>query len=192
MSKAAKNKSSHKKRPPTRHLAWLDLEMTGLDPQKERIIVLALVVTDLDLHIIAEFPGLAIHQPDSLLRSMDSWNRKHHKASGLVERVRASRIGERQAEWRALNFLQAYMRPQSSPLCGNTVHQDRRFLARYMPELESYFHYRNLDVSTLKELSAYWRPEIVDLTKKDSKHLALDDIKDSIIELQIYREHFLR
>ena len=189
---AASHAHYAQKKPEVRHLVWLDLEMTGLNPDKERIIEIALVITDLDLRILAEFPGLAIYQPEALLSRMDQWNRKHHKASGLLERVRQSRIMESQAEWRALDFLQRYVVAGLSPLCGNTVHQDRRFLAKYMPKLERYFHYRNLDVSTLKELSGYWRPEVHCLLNKQHKHRALDDIRDSIAELKVYRQHFLR
>ena len=180
------------KRPDVTRLVWLDLEMTGLDPAKERIIEIALVVTDTNLHVVAEFPDTAIYQAPLLLSNMDNWNKRQHKASGLLERVRSSRISEQQAEWRALDFLKSHLPPQSSPLCGNTVHQDRRFLVKYMPELERYFHYRNLDVSTLKELSDYWRPDIQPVIQKERKHRALEDIKDSITELKVYRELFLR
>lgn len=185
-------KSDNKQKLVTERLIWLDLEMTGLDPERERIIEIALVVTDSDLHVVAEFSGLAIYQSDKLLQAMDSWNKRHHKTSGLLARVKASRISEEQAQWRVLDFLKSYVTPQTSPLCGNTVHQDRRFLVKYMPELERYFHYRNLDVSTLKTLSHYWRPEISSMVNKDRKHLALDDVKDSIEELRIYRRYFLR
>ncbi len=174
------------------NLIWIDLEMTGLDPDKERIIEMAIIVTDDQLNQIAESPVIVVHQPDSILNAMDEWNTRQHGGSGLVERVRGSEISEAQAEQQMLDFLKLYLKPGKSPMCGNSVHQDRRFLNRYMPELENFFHYRNLDVSTLKELVKRWRPELVAGLKKQGAHLALDDIRDSINELKYYREHFLK
>ncbi len=165
--------------------------MTGLDTRTDRIIEIATVVTDSDLNILAEGPVLAIHQSDAVLAAMDEWNRNQHGRSGLVERVRASRIDEAAAQRQTLEFLAAHVPPGASPMCGNSVCQDRRFMARCMPELEAWFHYRNLDVSTLKELAKRWYPAIARGFKKDSTHLALDDIRDSIDELRYYREKLL-
>ncbi|HSW71074.1 MAG TPA: oligoribonuclease [Gammaproteobacteria bacterium] len=173
------------------HLIWIDLEMTGLDPEKERIIEMAVIVTDSELNMVAEAPVFAIHQSDELLNNMDSWNTKQHNTSGLVARVQASKISEAEAEQAMLAFLKQYVPAGKSPMCGNTVYQDRRFLTKYMPELEKYFHYRLLDVSTLKELAQRWAPEIYSGVQKESKHLALDDIRESIEELKYYRKHFL-
>jgi len=161
--------------------------MTGLDCQADRIIEIATIVTDSQLNILAEGPMLAIHQPDAALAAMDDWNRKQHGASGLVARVQASAINEQQAEWQTLEFLRRYVPKGESPMCGNSICQDRRFLARCMPELEAYFHYRNLDVSTLKELARRWYPDLNSFGKT-STHLALQDIRDSIEELRFYRE----
>jgi len=169
------------------NLIWIDLEMTGLNPEKERIIEMALIMTDPQLNVLAESPVIAVHQSDTLLNAMDSWNTKQHNSSGLVERVRASTITEAQAEATMLEFLKQYVPAGKSPMCGNTVYQDRRFLTRYMPELERYFHYRLLDVSTLKELALRWAPRIYNGLQKESKHLALDDVRDSIAELKYYR-----
>ncbi|MDR9467494.1 oligoribonuclease [Marinospirillum sp.] len=174
------------------HLVWIDLEMTGLDPQKERIIEIATIVTDSELNILAEGPVLAIHQPDSLLDAMDDWCTKTHGGSGLTQRVKDSRISTREAEQATLDFLRDYVKPGTSPMCGNSVHQDRRFMLQEMPELEAFFHYRNLDVSTLKELAKRWNPEVKKSFKKQNTHLALDDIRESVAELRHYREHFLR
>ncbi|PIE02045.1 MAG: oligoribonuclease [Thiothrix nivea] len=174
------------------NLIWIDLEMTGLDTINDVIIEIATVVTDKDLQILAEGPVLAIHQPDSVLDGMDDWNRKQHGSSGLIKRVQESTTTEQQAEQATLEFLKQYVPASTSPMCGNTICQDRRFLARYMPELEAFFHYRHLDVSTLKELAKRWRPELPDQFNKRENHLALDDIYDSIAELQFYREHFLQ
>jgi oligoribonuclease len=171
-------------------LIWIDLEMTGLDVERERIIEIATVVTDDNLEIIAEGPMLAVHQSDELLASMDEWNASHHGSSGLCDRVRQSSVSESDAEKQTIAFLQEHLSAGASPMCGNSVHQDRKFLAKYMPELADFFHYRNLDVSTLKELAARWRPDLK--LEKESKHLALDDVKDSIDELKLYREHFLK
>lgn len=169
------------------NLIWIDLEMTGLDPEKERIIEIATIVTDTQLNALAEGPVFAIHQSDELLSKMDSWNTKQHNASGLVERVRASTISEVEAEARTLEFLKQYVPAGKSPMCGNTIYQDRRFLYRYMPELERYFHYRLLDVSTVKELALRWAPRIYAGIQKEAKHLALDDIRESVEELKYYR-----
>ena len=165
--------------------------MTGLDPLADRIIEIATIVTDPDLEVLAEGPVVAIHQPDEVLARMDDWNRKHHGASGLVDRVRASPFGAADAERRTLAFLGPLVVPGSSPMCGNSVCQDRRFLAREMPQLERFFHYRNLDVSTLKELARRWAPQIAAGFEKRSAHLALADIRESIGELRHYRTHFL-
>lgn len=173
-------------------LVWIDLEMTGLDPDKERIIEIATIVTDADLNTIAEGPVLAVHQPDSLLEAMDEWCTRTHGESGLTQRVRESRVSEADAERETIAFLQAHLEPGQSPLCGNSIGQDRRFLVRYMPGLEAFFHYRNLDVSTIKELARRWRPDVLDGVKKKGSHLALDDIRDSIEELRHYRETFFR
>jgi oligoribonuclease len=173
------------------NLIWVDLEMTGLDPEKERIIEMAIIVTDSQLNILAESPVIAIHQSDDLLNAMDTWNTKQHNGSGLVMRVKESKVTEAEAEAMMLQFLKQYVPAGKSPMCGNTVYQDRRFLNRYMPELEKYFHYRLLDVSTLKELALRWAPEIYAGVKKESKHLALDDIRDSVEELKYYRAHLL-
>ncbi len=170
------------------NLIWIDLEMTGLEPQTDHILEIATVVTDSQLNILAEGPVLAIHQSDELLAAMDDWNRKQHGESGLVDRVRASVLDERAAERQTLEFLQRYVPKDKSPMCGNSICQDRRFLARFMPELETYFHYRNLDVSTLKELGRRWYPERIKGFNKNSTHLALQDIRDSIDELRFYRE----
>lgn len=174
------------------HLIWIDLEMTGLIPEEDRIIEIATIVTNTDLQVVAEGPVLAIHQSRAVLDKMDDWNQHHHGVSGLVERVKVSPVNESDAEEQTLQFLSQYLDPGMSPMCGNSVHQDRRFLARYMPELEAFFHYRNLDVSTLKELAKRWRPDVADGVKKESSHKALDDIRDSIRELKYYREHFIR
>ncbi len=169
------------------NLIWIDLEMTGLDTQTDRIIEIATIVTDSQLNILAEGPMLAIHQSDEILQAMDEWNTRQHNKSGLTKRVRASTVNEKEAEQRTLEFLSHYVPKNCSPMCGNSICQDRRFLHRCMPELEAYFHYRNLDVSTLKELAKRWYPNCKGLNK-DSTHLALDDVRDSIRELSYYRE----
>jgi oligoribonuclease len=174
------------------NLIWIDLEMTGLDPEKERIIEIATIVTDSRLRLLAEGPSMAIHQSDALLAAMDDWNTEQHGSSGLAARVRESRLSEREAERETLEFLRHWVPEGASPMCGNSIGQDRRFLVKYMPQLERYFHYRNLDVSTVKELARRWRPDVLDGVKKQGSHLALDDIRDSIAELQHYREHFFR
>ena len=170
------------------NLVWIDMEMTGLQPDSDRIIEIALLVTDPQLELLAEGPVLVVHQPDSVLEAMDSWNRSVHKKSGLIERVRASAMAEAQAESEALAFLARHLPAASSPMCGNSICQDRRFLARWMPKLESFFHYRNLDVSTLKELVRRWKPEAVKGFAKEGKHEALADILESIEELKYYRK----
>ncbi|ANN77131.1 oligoribonuclease [Bordetella flabilis] len=173
-------------------LVWLDMEMTGLDPEKERIIEVAVVVTEPDLTVVAEGPVLVIHQPDALLDAMDSWNKSTHGKSGLIDKVKASAISEPEAEDILIAFLAQHVPAGKSPLCGNTISQDRRFMFRYMPRLEQFFHYRNLDVSTLKELARRWRPDVYKSFEKKSRHEALADIYDSIEELKHYREHFLK
>ncbi len=174
------------------NLIWIDLEMTGLDTTSDLIIEIATIVTNSKLDILAEGPVLAIHQADEVLNAMDEWNTKQHGNSGLTGRVRSSTLDERQAEQQTLEFLRQYVPENTSPMCGNSICQDRRFLARCMPELEGFFHYRNLDVSTLKELAIRWAPETAKEFKKGSTHLALDDTRDSIRELQFYREHLLK
>ncbi len=174
------------------NLIWIDLEMTGLDPKRERIIEIATLVTDAQLNLIAEGPNLVIHQDDAVLEAMDEWCTRQHGQSGLTQRVRDSRISERDAERATLAFLQQHVDKGASPICGNSIGQDRRFLVPYMAELESYFHYRNLDVSTIKELARRWRPEVLAGVIKKGEHLALDDIKDSINELRHYRQHFFQ
>jgi oligoribonuclease len=174
------------------NLIWIDLEMTGLDTVHDQIIEIATVVTDANLNVLAEGPTLAVHQPDDLLDGMDEWNQQQHGGSGLIERVRRSRYDEAAAEQETLEFLKSLVPPGTSPMCGNSICQDRRFLARTMPRLEGYFHYRNLDVSTLKELAMRWAPSIAEGFKKESRHLALEDVYDSINEMKFYRDYFLR
>ncbi|MFO8154688.1 MAG: oligoribonuclease [Pseudomonadota bacterium] len=173
------------------NLIWIDLEMTGLDTDNDRIIEIATIVTDARLNVLAEGPVLAIHQPDQVLDGMDEWNTRQHGDSGLVERVRASSVTEAEAEERTIEFLSRYVPAGASPMCGNSICQDRRFLARCMPKLEAWFHYRNLDVSTLKELARRWAPEVYSGFSKGGAHLAMDDIRESIQELVYYRRNFL-
>ncbi|MDP4556321.1 oligoribonuclease [Halomonas meridiana] len=173
-------------------LVWIDLEMTGLEPDKERIIEVATLITDAQLNVVAEGPVIAVKQPDSLLAGMDDWNQKTHGESGLVARVKASTIETQEAERQTLDFLRQYVVAGSSPMCGNSIHQDRRFLEREMPDLWAFFHYRNLDVSTVKELAKRWNPGALVGFKKQNAHLAMDDIKESIAELAHYRRTFLR
>jgi len=173
------------------NLIWIDLEMTGLVPEKDNIIEIATVVTDANLNVLAEGPSLAIHQNNKHLDSMDEWNTRQHTKSGLIQRVKESEISVNEAEKQTLGFLMKYVDPGASPMCGNSICQDRRFLYNYMPELEKFFHYRHIDVSTLKELAVRWKPDVVTTSFKQSKHLALSDIYDSINELKYYREHFI-
>jgi oligoribonuclease len=173
------------------NLIWIDLEMTGLVPEKDIIIEIATVVTDADLNVLAEGPSLAIHQDNKYLESMDEWNTRQHTKSGLVQRVKESEISVNEAEKQTLDFVMKYVDPGASPMCGNSICQDRRFLYNYMPNLEKFFHYRHIDVSTLKELAVRWKPDVVSNSFKQSKHLALSDIYDSINELKHYREHFI-
>ncbi|MDA8127808.1 MAG: oligoribonuclease [Betaproteobacteria bacterium] len=174
------------------HLLWLDMEMTGLSPDSDRIIELAIVVTDADLNTVAEGPVLVVHQPDAVMNTMDNWNKGTHGKSGLIDRVKVSQLNEADAEAQMLDFVKQHVPARTSPMCGNSICQDRRFLARYMPQLEAFFHYRNLDVSTLKELAKRWRPGLSEEFKKSNKHEALADIYESIEELKHYREHFIR
>ena len=174
------------------NLAWIDMEMTGLQPDSDRIIEIATLVTDAQLNVLATGPVLVVHQPQEVLDAMDSWNKSTHGKSGLIERVKASPVAEAEAEARMLAFVQQWVPSRTSPMCGNSVCQDRRFLARYMPAFEAWFHYRNLDVSTLKELARRWRPEVYQGVQKQGSHTALADIQESIAELRHYRDHFLR
>jgi oligoribonuclease len=174
------------------HLVWIDLEMTGLDPDTDRIIEIATIVTDKHLGVLAEGPVLAIHQSEAVLGAMDDWNTRQHASSGLTQRVIVSRTDEASAQRSTLAFLEQWAEPGRSPMCGNSICQDRRFLARHMPALERFFHYRNLDVSTLKELAQRWAPHIAQGFQKSSTHLALDDVRESIRELEYYRERLLR
>jgi len=175
-----------------KNLIWIDLEMTGLDTNNDYIIEIATIVTDGDLNVLAEGPMIAIHQSDEILEAMDEWNTRQHGGSGLVDRIKATRTTEAEAEQQTLDFLKEYVPAGVSPMCGNSICQDRRFMARIMPELEAYFHYRNLDVSSLKELARRWAPKVEKSFKKKSSHLAMDDVKDSIRELQHYRELFIK
>ncbi|MEI8571898.1 oligoribonuclease [Methylomonas sp. EFPC1] len=174
------------------NLIWIDLEMTGLDPDNDLIIEIATVVTDKNLQILAEGPVMAVHQSDAALAAMDDWNQKHHGQSGLIQRVKESKIDAAEAEALTIAFLQEWVPARTSPICGNSICQDRRFLYRYMPKLEAYFHYRNLDVSTVKELAARWAPQLKDGFNKQASHKALDDIIESIEELRYYRETFFK
>ncbi|MGZ8154721.1 MAG: oligoribonuclease [Burkholderiales bacterium] len=173
-------------------LIWIDMEMSGLDPEKDRVLEVAIIVTDSLLNTVAEAPVLVVRQGNDVLDAMDDWNKSTHGKSGLVDRVKASTLTEGEAEERLLSFLSDLVPPRISPMCGNSVHQDRRFLARYLPRLEAFFLYRNLDVSTLKELARRWKPEIMAGLTKHGKHEALADIYESIEELKYYREHFLK
>jgi oligoribonuclease len=179
-------------RPNEMNLIWVDLEMTGLEPDTDRIIEVAVVVTDMHLNVIAEGPVFAIHQSDETMDKMDAWNKGTHGKSGLIDRVKASTVDEAEAETQLIAFLKQYVPAGKSPMCGNTICQDRRFMARTMPKLEAFFHYRNLDVSTLKELCRRWKPELVGGFKKHQKHTAMADIIESIEELKYYREHFIK
>jgi oligoribonuclease len=179
-------------RPNEMNLVWVDLEMTGLEPDTDRIIEVAVIVTDMHLNTIAEGPVFAIHQSEETLDKMDAWNKGTHGRSGLIDRVRNSTVSEEQAEAALIAFLKQFVPAGKSPMCGNTICQDRRFMARTMPKLEAFFHYRNLDVSTLKELCRRWKPELVSGFKKHQKHTALADIIESVEELKYYREHFIK
>ena len=179
-------------RPNEFNLVWIDMEMTGLDPDNDRIIEVAAVVTDPNLNVLAEGPVIAVHQSDATLDKMDAWNKGTHGRSGLIDRVKASTINEAQAEEQLIAFLRQWVPSNKSPMCGNSICQDRRFMARGMPKLEAFFHYRNLDVSTLKELCRRWKPELASGFKKAQKHTALADIIESIEELRYYREHFIK
>lgn len=174
------------------NLVWIDLEMTGLEPDVDRIIEIATIITDADLNILAEGPVIAVHQPDSVLAQMDEWCTNTHGSTGLTQRVKESQVSEADAERQTIEFISNYVDKGVSPLCGNSIGQDRRFLVKYMKSLEAFFHYRNLDVSTVKELARRWKPEVASSFKKKGVHLALDDIRESIGELQHYREHFFK
>jgi len=174
------------------HLVWLDMEMTGLEPERERIIELAMIVTDSNLVSIAESPVWVVHQSDALLDAMDNWNKSTHGKSGLIDKIKASTMDEAAVETAALAFMQEFAPKGSSPMCGNSIGQDRRFMVRYMPRLEEWFHYRNLDVSTLKELCKRWKPDVAKGFVKKAEHTALADIRESIEELKYYREHFIK
>jgi oligoribonuclease len=189
MSDLQEDKQDAKSR--KQNLIWIDLEMTGLDPEKDRIIEIATIVTDGDLNTLAEGPVIAVHQSNELLDSMDEWCTKTHGENGLTERVKASTVSEREAELQTIAFLKEYIDAGVSPICGNSIGQDRRFLVKYMPELEAFFHYRNLDVSVLKELAIRWNPKVLRGFEKKNTHLALDDIRESIAELKHFRKKFL-
>lgn len=173
-----------------KNLVWMDLEMTGLDPEKERIIEIATIITDGDLNVVAEGPELVVHQPAKLMKAMDEWNQKQHAKSGLIERVKASKITEEEAERRTLEFISLYTAPKSSPLCGNSIHHDRRFLIKYMPLLNEHLHYRHVDVTTVKALVQRWYPSTRRYIQKKEKHRALNDVRESIAELKYLREHY--
>jgi oligoribonuclease len=174
------------------NLIWIDLEMTGLDPKQDKVIEIATIVTDKHLNVLAEGPTIAIHQSDDVLNQMDEWNTSHHGKSGLTQRVKDSQFCEADAVAETLAFLKQYLPASSSPMCGNTICQDRRFLAEHMQELEEFFHYRHIDVSTIKELVARWQPDLLKGFSKKGCHLAMDDIRESIAELVYYREHFIK
>ena len=174
------------------HLVWMDMEMTGLNPEVDVILEIATIVTDSELNLVAEGPVLAVSQSEAALARMDAWNIEHHTASGLIDRVRQSAVSLTEAEARTLDFLERHTARGTSPLCGNTIWQDRRFLIRYMPEVAAFLHYRIIDVSSIKELAMRWRPELVAQTRKDNAHRALEDIRESIDELRFYRQQFFR
>jgi len=176
----------------TTHLVWIDMEMSGLNPDTDRVLEVAVIVTDKDLNLVEEGPVLVVHQPDTVLAAMDKWNQSTHGKSGLIDRVRTSTLDEAAVAGRMIKFMKRHVPVRTSPMCGNSICQDRRFLARHMPDMEAYFHYRNLDVSTLKELAGRWRPELKDGFKKANSHTARADILESIEELKYYREHFMR
>ena len=189
---AASQPAPAQQRPNEMNLVWVDMEMTGLEPDTDRIIEVAVVITDMHLNVLAEGPVFAIHQSDETLDKMDAWNKGTHGRSGLVDRVKASTVTEAEAEEELIKFMKQWVPKGKAPMCGNTIGQDRRFMVRYMPKLEAYFHYRNIDVSTLKELCKRWKPEIVGGFKKHQKHTAMADIVESIDELKYYREHFIK
>ena len=174
------------------NLLWIDMEMSGLSPENDRVLEVAIVVTDAELNTVAEAPVLVVHQPDTVLDAMDNWNKGTHGKSGLIDRVKASTLDEAAVETQMLAFIKQYVPERTSPMCGNSICQDRRFLARHMPKLEAFFHYRNLDVSTLKELAKRWRPGLAEGFKKSSKHEALADIYESIEEMKYYRANFIQ
>jgi oligoribonuclease len=174
------------------NLVWIDMEMTGLDPDNDRVIEIAAIVTDAELNILAEGPVFAIHQADEVLDKMDAWNKGTHGRSGLIDKVRASTVTEDEASAQMISFLRQYVPAGKSPMCGNSICQDRRFMARHMPQLEQFFHYRNVDVSTIKELCRRWKPELISGFKKHQMHTALADILESVEELRYYREHFIK
>ncbi len=192
MSQANEGHPAPAARPNEFNLVWIDMEMTGLDPDNDRVIEVAAIVTDPELNVLAEGPVFAIHQPDAVLDAMDAWNKGTHGRSGLIDRVKASTVTEAAAEQQMIEFLKQYVPAGKSPMCGNSICQDRRFMARHMPALEAFFHYRNLDVSTLKELCRRWKPELIAGFKKHQLHTALADIRESVEELRYYREHFIR
>ncbi len=192
MSQANEAHQAAPTRPNEFNLVWIDMEMTGLDPDKDRVIELAAIVTDPNLNVLAEGPVFVIHQPDEVLDGMDAWNKGTHGRSGLIDRVKASTVTEAQAAAEMIAFLSNYVPAGKSPMCGNSICQDRRFMARHMPTLEAFFHYRNLDVSTLKELCRRWKPELIAGFKKHQLHTALADIRESVEELQYYRQHFIK
>jgi len=191
MSQASILPATANPKPNEFNLVWLDMEMTGLDPDNDRIIEVAVLVTDMELNVLAEGPVFAIHQPDEVLDKMDNWNKGTHGKSGLIDRVKASTTTESDAEIALIAFLKQYVPAGKSPMCGNSICQDRRFMARGMPKLEAFFHYRNLDVSTLKELCRRWKPELIKGFKKHQLHTAMADIIESVEELKYYREHFI-
>lgn len=192
MSQANEAHQAPPERPNEFNLVWIDMEMTGLDPDKDKVIELAAIVTDPHLNVLAEGPVLVIHQSGEVLDGMDAWNKGTHGRSGLIDRVKASTVTEAQAEDEMIEFLRQYVPAGKSPMCGNSICQDRRFMARHMPKLEAFFHYRNVDVSTLKELCRRWKPELIAGFKKHQLHTALADIRESVEELKYYREHFIR
>ena len=192
MSQATENSAEKLAKPNEMNLVWVDMEMTGLEPDTDKIIEVAVVVTDMHLNVLAEGPVFAIHQSDETLDKMDNWNKGTHGKSGLIDRVKASTVTEEEAQEKLIAWLKQYVPANKSPMCGNTICQDRRFMARGMPKLEAFFHYRNLDVSTLKELCRRWKPELASGFKKHQKHTAMADIIESIEELKYYREHFIK
>jgi len=192
MSQATENSAEKLAKPNEMNLVWVDMEMTGLEPDTDKIIEVAVVVTDMHLNVLAEGPVFAIHQSDETLDKMDNWNKGTHGKSGLIDRVKASTVTEEEAQEKLIAWLKQYVPANKSPMCGNTICQDRRFMARGMPKLEAFFHYRNLDVSTLKELCRRWKPELASGFKKHQKHTAMADIVESIEELKYYREHFIK